>query len=246
MFTPLTYLRPRASLLWSVGVHLSFGAVLLGSGVLVLRSAPAAGEPVVLSMARAKEPLISVEPQPREELESLEVLESQEPLLVEAPAPEPAFEDPRWNDAAPERLVVSPVERRALPDRKRQDFQPEQPPLEAQLERELQPVVPTPKVAAGQSEITAPVPLLDHCPPPVYPPRAANRQQSGIVQLLIDVDSSGIVQAVSVEVSSGHASLDQAARKAVLNWRYRPALLAGEPIARTITKSIEFSLADGA
>ncbi|MFT7678227.1 MAG: protein TonB [Planctomycetota bacterium] len=242
MITPLTYLRPRASLVWSVGVHLSFGAVLLGSGVLVLRAAPAAGEPVVLSMARAEEPLIFVEPQPLEELESLEVLESDEPVLVEAPTVEPAFEDPRWNEAAAERLIVRPVERRALPDRQRRDFQPQQPLLETRMESELQPVESTPEVAAGQPEVTAPEPLLDHCPPPVYPARASSRRQSGIVQLIIDVDADGLVKAVSIEVSSGHAILDHAARKAVLGWRYRPALLAGEPIAHTVAKSIEFSL----
>jgi protein TonB len=63
---------------------------------------------------------------------------------------------------------------------------------------------------------------------PVYPVLAKQIRLEGTVLIRAVIARDGSVQ--SVEVLSGHPWLAQAARDAILRWRYRPTLLRGEPI----------------
>ena len=78
-------------------------------------------------------------------------------------------------------------------------------------------------------------------PKPVYPRLAIHRQLEGTVILTIDVLPSGKVANISVETGSGFSLLDQAAIKAVSQWRFTPAHQVDTP-TMTVTQSIQFQL----
>lgn len=78
--------------------------------------------------------------------------------------------------------------------------------------------------------------------PPAYPADAARLHVQGTVSLLIHVSARGLPQDVVVANSSGAASLDRAARNAVLRWRFTPAQLAGNPVPFDYPIDIRFVL----
>lgn len=78
--------------------------------------------------------------------------------------------------------------------------------------------------------------------PPAYPIEAARLHVQGTVSLLIHVSVRGLPQDVVVANSSGAASLDRAARKAVLQWRFTPAQLEGNPVPFDYPIDIRFVL----
>jgi len=63
---------------------------------------------------------------------------------------------------------------------------------------------------------------------PQYPALARQIRLEGTVQIRAVIGKDGTVQ--SAEVLSGHPWLAQAARDAILRWRYRPTLLRGQAI----------------
>lgn len=66
--------------------------------------------------------------------------------------------------------------------------------------------------------------------PPPYPDEAAMRGEHGDVLVVIHVAASGLAAGADVAQSSGSASLDEAAIKAVKKWRFHPAMKEGQPI----------------
>lgn len=80
--------------------------------------------------------------------------------------------------------------------------------------------------------------------PPPYPADAARAGAEGTVQLLVRVSALGVPSAVIVAVSSGHPSLDAAARRAVTLWRFRPARSGGEAVPFDYVLNIRFTLGD--
>jgi periplasmic protein TonB len=77
---------------------------------------------------------------------------------------------------------------------------------------------------------------------PVYPPEAVRRAEQGAVILLIHVSPEGLASSVDVLESSGHASLDRAARDAVTVWRFLPAVKDGRPIPFNMPLRVTFQL----
>lgn len=68
-------------------------------------------------------------------------------------------------------------------------------------------------------------------PPPAYPRDAARRRLEGTVMLQVLVGVDGKPLEVLVHASSGHRSLDEAARKHVLKrWTFRPAMKDGRAV----------------
>jgi periplasmic protein TonB len=76
--------------------------------------------------------------------------------------------------------------------------------------------------------------LVAYAPPP-YPPSARDRGLEGAVRLDVDVDADGAVGEIRVTVSSGAASLDDAAVAAVRRWRFAPATIDGAAVPSTVT-----------
>jgi len=81
-------------------------------------------------------------------------------------------------------------------------------------------------------------------PKPRYPRDARRRGEEGNVMLLVDVLPNGRVDEISVESSSGHRLLDDAAVKAVRRWRFEPAKKTGRPVRAQVRIPVEFNLRD--
>ena len=90
------------------------------------------------------------------------------------------------------------------------------------------------------SHIEAPVALATFHP--VYPRRSKARGEEGTVKLRLKIDAGGSVAGVSVEESSGHRLLDEAAVKAAWPVKFSPATSSGLPVETTVVQPVRFSL----
>lgn len=75
---------------------------------------------------------------------------------------------------------------------------------------------------------------------PTYPPLARQAHIQGVVVLTALIDKDGSIQ--NLEVVSGHPMLAPAAIEAVKQWRYKPFLLNGQPVAVETTVTVTFQL----
>ena len=66
---------------------------------------------------------------------------------------------------------------------------------------------------------------------PAYPSSARRMGEQGRVKLDVHVGVDGAVIDVQVRESSGSAALDRSATEAVRKWRFRPAMVDGQPVA---------------
>jgi periplasmic protein TonB len=99
----------------------------------------------------------------------------------------------------------------------------------------------SPSVSAA---VQAAVPLATDNRPPEYPALARKRGWQGRVLLAVTVDSDGSVQGVRVQSGSGHELLDEAALRAVREWRFQPGNRGGEPVASQVEVPVQFKLED--
>jgi protein TonB len=76
--------------------------------------------------------------------------------------------------------------------------------------------------------------------PPVYPQLARSQRISGDVTVDLLVDARGLVSAT--RVISGSPLLHQAAVEAVKQWKYKPAMLNGQPTSMHLTVTVQFRL----
>lgn len=94
---------------------------------------------------------------------------------------------------------------------------------------------PTAPLPVG-GEVT-PAQLLKSVPP-VYPPVAKAQHITGNVALDCLIDAHGNV--VEVKVLSGPPMLHRAASDAVKQWKYKPAILDGQPTSMHVTVTVQF------
>jgi TonB family protein len=87
--------------------------------------------------------------------------------------------------------------------------------------------------------VTAPVPVLTADPP--YTDDAQGRKIQGTVMLRIIVDNNGLPQNVEVIRPLGYG-LDQNAVETIRQYRFKPALKDGKPVAAYMTIAINFRL----
>jgi protein TonB len=76
--------------------------------------------------------------------------------------------------------------------------------------------------------------------PPSYPTMARNQHISGDVRVDALIDANGRVS--TMKVVSGPTLLHQAAKDALRQWRYQPAMLDGKPVAMHLTVTVQFRL----
>ncbi|HEX5339160.1 MAG TPA: energy transducer TonB [Gallionella sp.] len=79
-------------------------------------------------------------------------------------------------------------------------------------------------------------------PPPAYPMTARRMGWQGRVVLSVEVLSTGLPGQISVQQSSGHEVLDNAALQAVRGWRFVAARQGGQVVARQVLVPIPFIL----
>jgi periplasmic protein TonB len=78
---------------------------------------------------------------------------------------------------------------------------------------------------------------------PNYPPLARQARIQGQVVLQAEISKEGTIQ--NLQLISGHPMLAPAAIEAVKQWRYKPYLLNGEPVAVDTQVVVIFSLSGG-
>ena len=76
---------------------------------------------------------------------------------------------------------------------------------------------------------------------PVYPPLAKAARIQGTVEFTAVISKEGTIE--NVQLVHGHPLLVQSARDAVLQWRYRPTLLNGQPVEVVTDIVVKFMLA---
>jgi periplasmic protein TonB len=97
---------------------------------------------------------------------------------------------------------------------------------------------------SGLSQRPDPEPDPKASPDPQYPWQALRRRLQGVVQILVEVDSSGKVVNARVAQTSGHGILDRAALDAVKKWTFLPALKDGVAVPGAAVIPIRFHFKD--
>lgn len=77
---------------------------------------------------------------------------------------------------------------------------------------------------------------------PKYPEEARRKHIQGRVVMRAEITKDGVVE--SLEVLSGDPVLAAAATDAVKDWKYKPFLLNGDPMAVETQVTVNFTLAD--
>ena len=79
-------------------------------------------------------------------------------------------------------------------------------------------------------------------PPPIYPPASRLRGEEGVVRIIVTIGPNGRAQGTQITASSGFPALDEAGRRAVLGWCFRPAQRNGEAVQGQVATNIRFRL----
>ena len=171
-----------------------------------------------------------------------------EPPLPRVPRRPCRLEPPRPPERPDERAVPRlpdiPAPPVALPVARPEPDDP--PPAEPPTPKPARPARTPPSVPSpGSDQATVDVvPTPTHNPPPPYPRAARRNRYEGLVILLVRVSREGAARSVDVTQSSGHAVLDDAARRAVERWRFRPATVDGRSAEAALEVPIRFKLTD--
>jgi protein TonB len=120
------------------------------------------------------------------------------------------------------------------------------------------PEAPAPAVAIAPQPLAPPVAEVAPAPPmvtfarfdadylsnpkPIYPTASRRLGEEGRVLLRVKVSHGGTALAVEIKQSCGFGRLDEAARSAVLRWRFVPARRGDEAIESWVSVPIVFSL----
>jgi protein TonB len=122
----------------------------------------------------------------------------------------------------------------------------------AQAEREQADAAAARKTARAErtarEHVAAKPRIADRGPEPVarmqpkYPSLAYRNREEGSVLVRADIDANGVPGDVTVVRRSGSRDLDRAARDAVRQWRFRPAIEGGKAVASTVEVPIDFRL----
>ncbi len=75
---------------------------------------------------------------------------------------------------------------------------------------------------------------------PVYPPLARSARVQGTVEFRAIIDKEGNIE--NLQLVRGHPLLVNAAKQAVLQWKYRPTLLNGQPVEVITDITVHFTL----
>jgi TonB family protein len=84
-------------------------------------------------------------------------------------------------------------------------------------------------------------PVKVHVVRPIYPPEMRSEHRSGTVIIEAAISGTGCVQDARVVKSVG-PEFDAAAMRALLQWRFTPALRGSEPVPVTMAVGIMFAL----
>ncbi|MGN7917798.1 energy transducer TonB [Lysobacter antibioticus] len=98
-----------------------------------------------------------------------------------------------------------------------------------------------PAAPAASTAAQTPATPLPGNRPPQYPAQALRRGEGGTVRIRVTVDEQGSSGDVQIVEGSGSRLLDRAAVSAVRQWRFRPAMRNGRPVADAVIVPITFN-----
>lgn len=98
--------------------------------------------------------------------------------------------------------------------------------------------------AAGSAPQSEQEPHVLERTPLEYPRSALRNRQAGTVLLEVSLSADGEVTDVEIVQSSGHRSLDRAARKAVKSWTFAPKIQGGTAVDSRLQVPVDYKLAD--
>jgi protein TonB len=81
---------------------------------------------------------------------------------------------------------------------------------------------------------------LIHKVTPMYPPLAKSARVQGTVEFTATISKEGTIE--NLQLVRGHPLLVNAAKEAVLQWRYRPTMLNGQPVEVITDIIVNFTL----
>lgn len=170
-----------------------------------------------------------------------------EPLTPEPPPPEPLTPEPLTPEPPPPEPPRQQAQRPRPAPPPRPQPTPPAPRSPAPAEASRAGEEAAAQLAAGIGRATGavvppgPDPRYQNAAPG-YPEAARLRGEQGSVALELSVGTDGRVITVMVARSSGSPMLDAAARRSVLEWRFRPAMRDGQPVPGTIRTQVHFRL----
>lgn len=186
-------------------------------------------------------------------LETLEIEIKSEPLPVAVTvAMKPAVVPetlPPLIESSPtaEMKPAVAVESKVVPPEKSEAVENDQP--------QVPPIASESKTATASVKIAATEPLAPEMdgekpanyflnPKPLYPVEARRRREEGVVVLSVQVSREGLPEGVQIVQSSRFQLLDEAAVKAVKQWRFTPARIGSLAVVSQIEVPIRFRLSD--
>jgi TonB family protein len=101
--------------------------------------------------------------------------------------------------------------------------------------------VARPEAGGGKAPAQADV-AANLLAPPKYPADAAANRITGKVVLIVDVAADGSVTDARVEKSEPAGVFDQASLDAVKNWKFKPAVENGKPVAGRVRVPVNFAM----
>lgn len=151
------------------------------------------------------------------------------PETAEVPPPPPKPEPPRVRHVATPKPVPAPTPVPAEPNPAISGESAPRSPAQTQVA--ALPIIP-PRAISGIASNRK----------PDYPAEARRRGIQGNVLLHVDVSAAGAPVRVSVQASSGHDMLDNAALHAVEQWRFSPATQGGVAVAGAVDVPVHFHI----
>lgn len=100
----------------------------------------------------------------------------------------------------------------------------------------------TPQKKTVVQKVRKATPLYKHISAPEYPRSARKRGQHGTVLVRVLINTKGLVDAAKLVKTSGYASLDEAALKAVQAWKFEPARRGDTTFKDWVQIPIQFRL----
>ncbi|MBI4834428.1 MAG: energy transducer TonB [Planctomycetes bacterium] len=103
---------------------------------------------------------------------------------------------------------------------------------------------PTPRQETATTLFVPAKPLNDSAvnKAPVYPKKARELGQEGLVLLSVEISREGTVSKVEIIKSSGYTVLDESAIATIKTWKFTPAMINGEAVECSIKIPIRFKL----
>ena len=88
----------------------------------------------------------------------------------------------------------------------------------------------------------SPVSIISKNSPPIYPRISKRLGEEGVVRVRLDISTAGTTTHAIIVQTSGFDRLDEAALRAVKNWKFKPAIKGGRPVETSIDIPVRFTI----